>query len=221
MPNFQGDEAHNYDSRITKLVPGYELLHQLTAAQLNTILPDDAVILVVGAGTGKDIIELAKYNDTWHFIAQDISQDMLDIAKKNFVNSELASRVTFYQGPIKTLDTPVDAALCLLVTHFIPKLEEKRRLLQSIRRNLIYKGTLFLADLMVAETKFERESQLTTCRALGLSEIGEQRMRHNLTHEFFPLTHSNLTDLLNQTAFSKPAFYFKALGFSGISCQAL
>jgi tRNA (cmo5U34)-methyltransferase len=33
MPTFTGEQATQYDSRITRLVPGYELLHQLTNAQ--------------------------------------------------------------------------------------------------------------------------------------------------------------------------------------------
>ena len=53
MPTFTGEEAQNYDSRITKLVPGYALIHQLTGAQLLALYPDSATILVVGAGTGK------------------------------------------------------------------------------------------------------------------------------------------------------------------------
>ena len=47
MPTFKGEEAQEYDNRITRLVPGYELLHQLTNAQLQTTLSDDAHILVI------------------------------------------------------------------------------------------------------------------------------------------------------------------------------
>ncbi|TMO59046.1 class I SAM-dependent methyltransferase [Pseudoalteromonas aurantia] len=221
MPHFQGDEAVNYDAKITKLVPGYELLHQLTGAQLLTLLPDDSIILVVGAGSGRDIIELASINESWHFIAQDISADMLDIAEAQFTDHSLLSRVTFHYGELTTLDTPVDAALCLLVMHFLPDNGSKDTLLHSIRRNMVPSGTLFIADLVVPETKFEREAQLAMCRTLGLTEIGEQRMRHNLSHEFYPLNRIRLAELLEISRFSNPHHYFKALGFSGIVCHAL
>ena len=65
MPTFNHEEANHYDERILRLVPGYELLHQATAAQLATTLNDDACILVVGAGTGKEIIELAALKPSW------------------------------------------------------------------------------------------------------------------------------------------------------------
>ena len=42
MPTFTDDQATQYDSRITRLVPGYELLHQLTNAQLQATLKDNA-----------------------------------------------------------------------------------------------------------------------------------------------------------------------------------
>jgi tRNA (cmo5U34)-methyltransferase len=221
MPHFQGDEAVNYDSRITKLVPGYELLHQLTAAQLMTLLPDDSTILIVGAGTGMDIIQLARINESWHFIAQDISTDMLNIAKAQFTDHGLLARVTFHHGALSKLDTPVDAAVCLLVMHFLLDNGDKSALLQSIRDNLVSSGALFIADLVAPETKFEREAQLAMCRTLGLTKIGEQRMRHNLCHEFFPLDRIRFTELLEKSGFSHPNHYFKALGFSGVVCHAL
>ena len=71
MPTFTGEEAQEYDNSITRLVPGYELLHQLTNAQLSATLTDNAHILVVGAGTGKEIAALANLNSTWQFTAQD------------------------------------------------------------------------------------------------------------------------------------------------------
>ncbi|BBN83889.1 SAM-dependent methyltransferase [Pseudoalteromonas sp. A25] len=220
MPNFKADEALNYDQRITRLVPGYELLHELTAAQLKTLLPDEATILVVGAGTGKDIIELAQINPLWHFIAQDISEDMLAIADRNFTNLGLSSRVTIVNGPLTPTGEHIDAALCLLVLHFLPDDGDKEALLKAIRSQLPHKAPFFLADLIAPETEFERESQLFACRQLGLTEVGEQRMRHNLHHEFYPLDRMRLSELLAQTGFDTPHHYFKALGFTGVVCRA-
>ncbi|NOU50430.1 class I SAM-dependent methyltransferase [Pseudoalteromonas sp. JBTF-M23] len=221
MPSFKADEASNYEQRITRLVPGYELLHDLTAAQLKTLLPDEANILVVGAGTGKDIIALAQLNPHWHFIAQDISDDMLAIADQNFTNLGLSNRVTIVNGPLaEPSGEHIDAALCLLVLHFLPDNGDKQDLLNTIRAQLPHRAPLFLADLMAPETEFERESQLLACRQLGLTEIGEQRMRHNLLHEFYPLDRMRLAELLAQTGFDTPHHYFKALGFTGVVCRA-
>ncbi|MCF6434504.1 class I SAM-dependent methyltransferase [Pseudoalteromonas sp. MMG022] len=220
MPTFQADEAQSYEQRITRLIPGYDLLHELTAAQLKTLLPDEATILVIGAGTGKDILALAQLNPHWRFIAQDISEDMLAIADQNFTNLGLSSRVTIVCGELEPNLGHIDAALCLLVMHFLPDNGDKQALLKTIRAQLPNRAPLFLADLMASETEFERESQLVACRELGLTEVGEQRMRHNLQHEFFALDRMRLAELLEHTGFGVPHYYFKALGFTGIVCRA-
>ena len=105
MPTFTGEQATQYDSRITRLVPGYELLHQLTNAQLQATLSDNAHVLVVGAGTGKEVLALAALNPTWQFTAQDTSADMLAIAKQRFDEQGITSRVTIHGGPVETLNT--------------------------------------------------------------------------------------------------------------------
>ena len=103
MPTFTGEEAQEYDNRITRLVPGYELLHQLTNAQLSATLTDNAHILVVGAGTGKEIAALANLNSTWQFTAQDTSADMLAIAKQRFIEQGIDARISIECQPVDKL----------------------------------------------------------------------------------------------------------------------
>tara|TARA_Y100000588_G_C14236742_1_gene917671 strand:+ start:60 stop:734 length:675 start_codon:yes stop_codon:yes gene_type:complete len=219
MPDFKGEQATYYDERITRLVPGYELLHGLTSAQLKVLFPLEATILVVGAGTGKEVVELAKLNSKWSFIVQDISEDMLAIADQNFTNLGLSHRVKIQCGELTTITERVDCALCLLVLHFLEDNGEKKVLLNHINSVLKPDGPLFLVDLMKQETQFEREAQLVFCRTLGLTEIGQARMRHNLAHEFYPLDRMRLSELLDECGFNSPHPFFKALGFTGVYCN--
>ncbi|KZN54271.1 hypothetical protein N474_18145 [Pseudoalteromonas luteoviolacea CPMOR-2] len=218
MPTFTGEEALNYDQRIGKLVPGYALLHQITAAQLAVTLSPNAIILVIGAGTGREIIELADANKDWHFIAQDVSADMLAIADQNFTNLGIRERVTIHHGTIGGDAYKADAALCLLVMHFVQGEHDKSALLGQVYTNLKPEGQLYLADLMSPENDFEREAQFQYCHtALGLTEQGVTKMRRNFTDEFFPISTQCLTELLENIGFSTPTPYFKALGFSAFS----
>ena len=173
MPTFTGEQATHYDSRITRLVPGYELLHQLTNAQLLATLADNAHILVVGAGTGKEILALAALNPTWQFTAQDTSSDMLAIAKQAFEEHGIAKRVNVIEGELDKLSTKADAAVCLLVMHFLKDDGSKKQLLKNIKANLNKGANLFISDLMKPETDFEREAQITVCADLGLSDAGQ------------------------------------------------
>ncbi|MGD1850795.1 MAG: class I SAM-dependent methyltransferase [Cyanophyceae cyanobacterium] len=120
MPRFEGQGSQNYDARIQKLIPGYSLLQQLTAAKLISLFPSSANFLIVGAGTGNETITFAKANPLWTFTAFDISEDMLAIAQVNFVHKNLNHRITVHHGEISTLpsDTFFDAVICFFVMHF-------------------------------------------------------------------------------------------------------
>ncbi|TMO82367.1 class I SAM-dependent methyltransferase [Pseudoalteromonas sp. S3776] len=215
MPTFKGEQATHYDNRITRLVPGYELLHQLTNAQLKATLNDNAHILVVGAGTGKEILALAALNPTWQFTAQDTSGDMLAIAKQAFEQHGITKRVKVIEGELDKLSTKADAALCLLVLHFLEDDGSKKQLLKNIKANLNKDANLFISDLMKPETDFEREAQITVCANLGLSDAGQAYTAQNLESEFYPLDRMRFSELLNECKYGIPKLYFKALGFSG------
>jgi tRNA (cmo5U34)-methyltransferase len=215
MPTFTGEQATHYNDRITRLVPGYELLHQLTNAQLKATLKDNAHILVVGAGTGKEILALAALNPTWQFTAQDTSSDMLAIAKQAFEEHGIAKRVNVIEGEFDKLSTKADAALCLLVMHFLKDDGSKKQLLKNIKANLNKGANLFISDLMKPETDFEREAQITVCADLGLSDAGQAYTAQNLDSEFYPLDRMRFSELLNECKYGIPKLYFKALGFSG------
>ena len=214
MPTFTGEQATHYNDRITRLVPGYELLHQLTNAQLKATLKDNAHILVVGAGTGKEILALAALNPTWQFTAQDTSSDMLAIAKQAFEEHGIAKRVNVIEGELDKLSTKADAALCLLVMHFLKDDGSKKQLLKNIKANLNKGANLFISDLMKPETDFEREAQITVCADLGLSDAGQAYTAQNLDSEFYPLDRMRFSELLNECKYGIPKLYFKALGFS-------
>lgn len=215
MPTFTGEEAQNYDSRITKLVPGYALIHQLTGAQLLALYPNSATILVVGAGTGKEIVELAQLNPSWRFIAQDVSADMLAIADQHFTKLGLQERVQIHHGAISPQAYQADAVLCLLVMHFVKDNGDKASLFKQMSEQLKSDGHLFIADLEKPATSFEREAQLIVCKQLGLTDVGEQRMRVNLEHEFYPVDKMRLAELLDTAGFGIAKPFFKALGFAG------
>ncbi|MCQ8890417.1 class I SAM-dependent methyltransferase [Pseudoalteromonas carrageenovora] len=215
MPTFKDEQATQYNSRITRLMPGYELLHQVTNAQLKATLKDNAHILVVGAGTGKEVLALAALNPTWQFTAQDISSDMLAIAKQEFEEQGISERVNVIEGELDKLSTKADAALCLLVMHFLEDDGSKKQLLKNIKANLNKGANLFISDLMKPETDFEREAQITVCADLGLSDAGQAYTAQNLESEFYPLDRMRFSELLNECKYGIPKLYFKALGFSG------
>ncbi|MEM9275332.1 MAG: class I SAM-dependent methyltransferase [Cyanobacteria bacterium P01_F01_bin.143] len=215
MSRFEGQGSQDYDSRIQKLIPGYSLLQQLTAAKLQSLFQSSANFLIVGAGTGSETITLAKTNPLWTFMALDISEDMLKIAQQNFANKNLQHRVKIHHGEISTLASDIlfDAAICLFVMHFLPHNGEKHDFLLALNQKLKPGCFLFIADLMKPLSALERRSQAMMSQQLGLTPEKSQQMLERLDSDFYPLSQSEFEHLANKTYFAKPIQYFQAFGF--------
>ena len=215
MNRFTENGSRDYDKRIVKLIPGYHLLHQLSAAKLTLLLPRKAKILVVGAGTGSEIIELTQNGKEWSFTAVDTSQDMLDIANSKFAEAGIKHRVESYSGDIFDLDrrNTYDAALCLFVMHFMPSHAQKRGVLKAIYDALKLGAPLLYADLMESESDNDRLAQAEISRSLGLSEDASHQMLDRLTSDFYPLNSLELKKMMKDSGFLSVTQYYQALRY--------
>ena len=80
QPGFTADRVRSYDERVRKHIPGYEVLHQIAETILALELPEKAVILAVGTGTGQEIVEWAPKHAGWRFVGTDTAPAMLALA---------------------------------------------------------------------------------------------------------------------------------------------
>ncbi|MGY3904172.1 class I SAM-dependent methyltransferase [Aeromonas lusitana] len=211
---FEGEGVLAYDQRIPLLVPGYELLHQLSAAQLMTRLGDEARVLLVGVGTGSELLLLGRLCPGWRFVAQDISADMLAQARQRADEAGMGDRISWLLGELPTASLHCDAALCLLVLHFLDE-TTKSALLTHISRQLEAGSPLLLADLMTAADPVERTVMGQQARLGGLPVVASDRMVQRLADDFIPLDEGQLQELLQEAGFSAGQRYFQALGFHG------
>lgn len=211
---FAGEGAQAYDERIPLLVPGYELLHQLSAAQLMTRLGPGARVLLVGVGTGSELLLLGRLCPGWQFVAQDISADMLALARHRAEEAGMGARISWLQGDLPTASLQCDGALCLLVLHFLEK-ATKAALLADISRQLKAGAPLLLADLMVPPDPVERTVMGQQARLAGLPQSASARMVQRLEQDFIPLDERQLQQLLQGAGFEAGQRYFQALGFHG------
>ena len=111
-----------YDVHIRKLIPGYEVVHQQIQALLKTYVNEHAHVLIVGCGTGYELGYLLQLFPNWSFTATDLSATMLDKAKQYIQPLDALHRVEFALADVDQLktDSIYDAALSILVTHFVP-----------------------------------------------------------------------------------------------------
>lgn len=115
-------------------VPGYHPMQRMTSILLAEHVPDDARVLVLGAGGGLELKVFAEEHPNWAFDGVDPSAEMLKLAQRTL--GPLASRVTLHQAYIDDAPIgPYDAAACLLTLHFLT-LDERRHTVAEIHRRL-------------------------------------------------------------------------------------
>src|ERR1700690_2383144 len=129
---FTDERAKTYDSRVRQHIPGYEILHGLSETLLAAELPEKASVLVVGTGTGMEMVDWAPKHPGWNFMGTDSAQAMLGIAQQKVAEAGLSNRVRLHCGNVQDLpEESFDAATSLLVLHFVPE-EQKRDMLSAI-----------------------------------------------------------------------------------------
>ncbi len=117
-----------------RFVPGYDVLHRMTAILLGERAPADAHVLVLGAGGGMEMKALAEAHAGWTFEGVDPAGEMLKLAERTL--GEHAARATLREGYIEDAsEGPFDAAACLLTLHFLDR-GTRVRTAAEIRRRL-------------------------------------------------------------------------------------
>jgi tRNA (cmo5U34)-methyltransferase len=137
-----------YDDRIPRSIPGYEAMHDSVSAILANSLPETGHLLVVGAGTGKEILTLGAQNESWRFTGVDPSGDMLAVARGALHARGMSGRARLQEGTINDLPKAeeFDGATALLVMHFLPDDGTKAGFLRAIAGRLKPGAPLVLVD---------------------------------------------------------------------------
>ena len=152
--------AADYDRRIRSTWPFYEAIHPAMNAILRGLLPSNSELLIVGAGTGAEILELGRSNPGWRFVGLDPAQPMLDVAKDKIEAAGVTAQVSLFRGNVDELPvgTLYDGATLGMVLHFLADDGAKSKLLRSISSHLKSGAPLVLMDAHGDPTT--RESQL-------------------------------------------------------------
>ncbi len=128
------EHARRYSDGPQRFVPAFADLHRMMAILLAEHAPEDARVLVLGAGGGLELKALAAAQLGWSFVGVDPAAAMLDEARRAL--GPEATRVQFCEGYIEDApEGPFHAATCLLTLHFLAP-EERKRTLVELRRRL-------------------------------------------------------------------------------------
>ena len=150
-----------------RLVPGFADLQRMAMLLLAERAPQDARILVVGAGGGLELKVFAESQRNWRFDGVDPSAEMLKLAEGTL--GPFASRVQLHHGYVDIApEGPFDAAACLLTLHFIQP-EERLRTIREIQRRLKPGAPLVVAHLSFPQSEQERSLWLSRYVSFAVS----------------------------------------------------
>lgn len=216
IQTFDEGRAAGYDERIRRVAPGYELLHEEVVAVLSTTLPREARILVVGAGTGTEIVEMSRVSSDWRFTAVDPSSEMLGRCRERIREAGIEDRVNYVDQPIEKYSCPVgfDAATSIFVAHFIEDVAAKRAYFEAISRRLRSDGTMIVADLFDSgsEVGFDRlmDAWRSSVEHAGLSPGAVDRAFDRIRQQISFLEESRLQQLLGIAGFQETVRFFQS-----------
>ena len=206
-PFSSAEAVARYAENPPRVVPGFADLQRMATLLLEEHAPEDANIMVLGAGGGLELKVFAQAHPKWRFEGVDPSSEMLTLAEQML--GPLRERVELRQGYIDAAsEGPFDGAACLLTLHFITA-EERRSTLVEVRRRL-KPG----APLVVAHLSFPQEGN---DRALWLSRYAAFAASSGIEPEKATSASVAIDKHLNILTPEQDESILRDTGFSGIS----
>jgi tRNA (cmo5U34)-methyltransferase len=184
-------------------------------------LKPESEILIVGAGTVAEILELGKTNPGWRFLGVDPAQPMLDLAKEKIEAVGLADRVSLFHGFVG--DLPIgklcDGATSAMIMHFVPDDGGKIKFLRAIASHL-KPGVPFVlidanGDLNAAESELMIEAwkQQQVLAGVKREEV-ESGMKERVKAIHF-VSPSRMEQLLAEAGFHRVQLFFQNFMLGG------
>jgi tRNA (cmo5U34)-methyltransferase len=200
-----------------RLVPGFADLQRMTTLLLAEHAPQNARVLVVGAGGGLELKVFAESRPDWQFDGVDPSAEMLKLAAATL--GPLTSRVRLHQGYIDVApEGPFDAASCLLTLHFVP-LEERLRTVREIRRRLKPGAPLIVAHFSFPQSEPERALWLSRYVAFavssGIDRDKAENARTVIAAQLPILSPEQDEAILREGGFSDVSLFYTGFTFRG------
>ncbi len=216
---WQSEKVIHYSKEIYRKVPGYQLIHHLTAMALKEKLSDKKKgnVLIVGAGGGEELLQISSIIPEVHLTALDPSEKMLNIAQSRTPNNPSIHYINGYLED-QELSRKFDAIVCVLTFHFIEN-DNKQAFLNKINSYLREGASLFLVTMI----KDRNHSFYFDTWALHMKEHGGSlqeinRFNNSIYSSTHPICEELLIQLLHSAKFTTVTSYVQSLFFKGFVC---
>ena len=208
-------QAASYDAQWAKTAPIKDCLYFLLESLFSS-LPSDARILCVGAGTGAELVHLARRNPGWRFAAVEPSGPMLDVCRRRAEEEGFASRCHFHEGYLDSLPAaePYAAATCFLVSQFILDQRQRSAFFQEIAKRLEPGGLLascdLASDIQSPEYAVLLQAWMRMMSASDISPEAIDRMRKAYANDVGVLPPGRIAAIIESGGFEPPVQFFQA-----------
>lgn len=207
----------SYTDGPPRFVPGYNAMLSMAAILLAERAPDDARVLVLGAGGGLELKAFAQAHQGWRFDGVDPSAAMLALAKQTL--GPFAPRAQLHQGYVDDApEGPFDGATCLLTLHFVD-VAERRRIAAEIRRRLKPRAPFVVAHLSAPDGEDERPLWLSRYSAFlaasGVEPDKAAAAKDAVTNHLEILAPAQDETILREAGFSDPTLFYTGFAFRG------
>ena len=218
--DFDGQYGQSYEALAHTVIPGYETAFEQVLAILRGRLGTAARILVVGAGTGIEIVKFGARQPGWRFTGVDPSRQMLDLARQRIEEAGLADVVRLVHGFTGDVETgEFDAVTCFNVMHFLEDEPRggsaKQALLSQMAARLRAGGSLVLFDLHgdptggVDAEMFRAWADLWALR--GMDPDGAGRFRQRISEGIHWAPEERIREMLAAAGYRRVHLFFRSL----------
>ncbi len=218
--DFDAEYGAQYDTLIRQVVPGYDDLHLSVLAVFST-LPEAAEVLVVGIGSGAELVTLGRGGRGWRITGVEPSEQMIAIATERVRRAAVNGRVRIHHGYVDGLppEPAFDAATLVCVLHFLPDDGAKLGLLRAIAERLRPGATFVLVDGYGAPgtDEFARMwngwMALIPLKGLAGADLDDYRRQVEEGVHFIP--GERVAELLGQAGFTAVRQFYRGFVFGG------
>ncbi len=219
--DFDGDYGERYEALARRVIPGYVTLFPMVSAVIDPELSVGARVLVVGAGTGIELVNFKKIRPDLRLYGVDPSRQMLELARRRVAETGRTEGISFQLGYAADVPpTPrFDAATLINVLHFVPDDGSKAALLRDIARRLKPGGVFVLFDLHGDPGSEEHEHYMPAWRRYwkirGMTSEEAAAFEERIRHGIHFMSAERVVALAREAGFTEPRRFYKSLLYGG------
>ncbi|WPZ12395.1 class I SAM-dependent methyltransferase [Roseivirga spongicola] len=176
---------------------------------------DNKDLLVVGCGTGNEIVQFAKADQDWKITGVDPSPEMINQAKERLAKHE---NIELIKGLVSDLsqDRKYGAVTLLLILHFLEDNGEKLNLLRQIAQRLKTEAPLVM--LGITGDQKQMKTNLKVLKQLLPNNLDKDLLQNRLQrieNDLHYVPEERLMELCQEAGFERPIRFFQTSIYMG------